>query len=202
MRFLQGRQKRRESSPSSAARSMWPPAPGSTRCTSIDSARASHLVLLCKNETGYQNLIYLVSSRVDRGFLQQTPRGRASCCAAHSEGLICPFGLPGGGHPARICCAGRLRRRPEKGRSLVSGDLRSRAIIYIEIQDHGIREQKHDSAADSSAFRGRRAFPWSATNDCPLSSRREDSQDAARSCSASRPTTRLRTRMPHGVRHR
>ena len=59
--------KRRASAPSSAARSMWPPAPASIRSTGWIPP-PYHLILLCKNEVGYRNLIYMVSRGFTEGF--------------------------------------------------------------------------------------------------------------------------------------
>ncbi len=60
----------------------------------LDSER-SHLILLCKNETGYKNLIKLVSSAWTDGFYTK-PRVDHEILAEHSEGLIalsgCLFG--------------------------------------------------------------------------------------------------------------
>ena len=48
---------------------------------------AHHLVLLCENAIGYQNLIYLVSKAYTEGFYSK-PRVDAELLYAHSEGLI------------------------------------------------------------------------------------------------------------------
>ena len=48
---------------------------------------AHHLVLLCENETGYKNLIYLVSKAYTEGFYSK-PRVDAELLRGHSEGII------------------------------------------------------------------------------------------------------------------
>ena len=48
----------------------------------------SHLILLAKNKTGYQNLIKLVSSGFTEGFYSK-PRIDKEILEKHSEGLIC-----------------------------------------------------------------------------------------------------------------
>ena len=53
----------------------------------IDSNR-HHLVLLCKNETGYKNLIKLVSSAWVDGFYTK-PRIDRELLEKHHEGLVC-----------------------------------------------------------------------------------------------------------------
>ena len=44
----------------------------------------SHLVLLCKNETGYKNLIYIVSKAFTEGFYSK-PRADLELISEHSE---------------------------------------------------------------------------------------------------------------------
>ncbi|MFR9255227.1 MAG: PHP domain-containing protein [Merdibacter sp.] len=63
-----------------------------------------HLILLCKNETGYQNLIKMVSA----GFVEAFTPSRASTahCLNRSRGLICLSACLAGEIPR--CCAGRL----------------------------------------------------------------------------------------------
>ena len=50
-------------------------------------AESRHLVLLCKNETGYRNLSYMVSMGFLEGFYIK-PRIDMELLRAHSEGLI------------------------------------------------------------------------------------------------------------------
>ncbi len=54
----------------------------------------NHLILLCKNETGYKNLIKMVSAGVHRGLLLQAPH-RPAAAGAVSRGPDLPFGLSG-----------------------------------------------------------------------------------------------------------
>ena len=51
----------------------------------------THLILLCKNETGYHNLCYIVSQAYIDGFYVK-PRTDWNTIAAHAEGLICLSG--------------------------------------------------------------------------------------------------------------
>src|SRR6185312_8448495 len=55
--------------------------------TRSESDRYNHLVLLCENQTGYQNLIKLVSTAYLEGFYYK-PRIDKDLLASHSEGLI------------------------------------------------------------------------------------------------------------------
>ncbi len=100
--------------------------------------RACHLVLLAENETGYKNLIYLVSKGYTEGFYYK-PRIDFDLLSEHKEGLIA----------LSACLAGEI---PKK---LLSGDYEGAVDVaikyknlfgkdnfFIEIQDHGIADQK------------------------------------------------------------
>ncbi len=65
---------------------------------------ASHLVLLCKNNTGYQNLIKLVSIGFTQGFYYK-PRIDYDTLEKYSEGLVC----------LSACLAGDIPRLLEQG---------------------------------------------------------------------------------------
>lgn len=102
----------------------------------LDSERY-HLILLCKDETGYRNLIKMVSEAWTEGFYVK-PRIDRELLEKYHEGLIA----------LSACLAGEIPRR------LVSGDYegaRETALwysrtfgegnYYLELQNHGIREQ-------------------------------------------------------------
>ena len=65
----------------------------------------SHLVLLCENQTGYKNLIKLVSQGFTRGFYYK-PRVDYALLRRHSEGLIALSGCLSGDIP-RLLSQGR-----------------------------------------------------------------------------------------------
>ena len=67
------------------------------RNTSRDSSKYNHLVLLCENEVGYKNLMYLVSKGFTEGFYSR-PRIDMELLSGHSEGLIA----------LSACLAGRI----------------------------------------------------------------------------------------------
>ena len=54
----------------------------------VVSREYSHLILLCENKTGYQNLIKLVSAGFTEGFYYR-PRIDYELLKQHAEGLIC-----------------------------------------------------------------------------------------------------------------
>ena len=58
----------------------------------------SHLILLCKNETGYKNLCYLVSAAFTEGFYIK-PRIDWALLHRYSEGLVCLSGCLAGAIP-------------------------------------------------------------------------------------------------------
>ena len=99
-----------------------------------------HLVLIAKNNQGYQNLVKLVSVAHIDGFYYK-PRINRELLEKHSEGLIC----------LSACIQGELaqdvlKRSAEEARetakwykNLFKDD------YYIELQDHGLDEQKRSN---------------------------------------------------------
>ena len=97
-----------------------------------------HLILLAKNNIGYKNLIYLVSMGFTEGFYYK-PRIDRELLKGHTEGLICLSACIAGEIPQAI-----LQGDYEKAKSMA---LEYRALFgegnfFLEIQDHGIDEQK------------------------------------------------------------
>ncbi|MBR5112668.1 MAG: DNA polymerase III subunit alpha [Clostridia bacterium] len=101
----------------------------------IDNERY-HLILLCKNETGYKNLIKLVSESWVNGFYIK-PRIDRELLSRYNEGLICLSGCYFGEVSQAILNDGYDKA---KGIALwyksVFGD-----DYYLEIQNHGLKEQ-------------------------------------------------------------
>ena len=102
----------------------------------IDNENA-HLVLLCKNEIGYQNLSYMVSKGFLEGFYGR-PRIDMELLRQHSEGLIA----------LSACLAGAIPRRLKiddyegaKEAALEYSRIFGPDNFYLELQDHGIAEQ-------------------------------------------------------------
>ncbi len=97
----------------------------------------NHLVLLCKNSVGYQNLIKLVSMGFTEGFYSK-PRVDREILEKHSEGLIALSACLAGEVPGAL-----LKGDYEKAKATalwyknVFGE-----DYYLELQDHGINEQK------------------------------------------------------------
>ena len=98
----------------------------------------SHLILLCKNETGYRNLCYLVSFAFTEGFYVK-PRIDWQLLHEHAEGLICLSG----------CVAGEIQQKlihddyeGAKARALELEELFGRDGFYLELQSHGIADER------------------------------------------------------------
>lgn len=96
-----------------------------------------HLVLLCKNKIGYQNLIKLVSMANLEGFYNK-PRIDRQCLLEYHEGLIC----------LSACLAGEIPRALRQGdeqKALEAARFYKGLFgedFYIELQDHGIHDQQ------------------------------------------------------------
>ena len=125
----------------------------------IDSDRF-HLILLCKNETGYKNLLKLVSSAWVDGFYTK-PRVDRELLEKYNEGLIALSGCLFGEVAQRI-----LQRNFDEALSVASwyksvfGD----GNYYLEVQNHGMVEEKEvlDGVLDISRQLN---IPIVATND-------------------------------------
>ena len=130
----------------------------------------SHLILLCENNTGYQNLMYLCSEAFTRGFYYK-PRIDYKLLREHSEGLICLTACLSGDLP-KLLLDGRIAEAEKYTREMAA--LFGPEHFYIEIMDHGISEEKRllPRIIDMSERTG---IPLVATNDCHYM-RREDAE--------------------------
>ena len=97
-----------------------------------------HLVLLCKDRTGYENLCLLVSEAFLNGMYGK-PRVDLELLRKHHEGLIA----------LSACLAGAIPRRlmdedyeGAKNYALQLADIFGEDNFYLELQDHGIAEQR------------------------------------------------------------
>ena len=98
----------------------------------------THLVLLCKNETGYKNLCYLVSAAFTDGFYIK-PRIDWALLHQHAEGLICLSGCLAGAIPQMLV---KDDVEGAKAKALELRALFGPEDFYLEIQDHGLPEEK------------------------------------------------------------
>nr|MDD6335605.1 DNA polymerase III subunit alpha [bacterium] len=98
----------------------------------------AHLVLLAQNETGYRNLVKLSSLAFTEGFYYR-PRIDYEVLSRHTEGVICLSACIAGDIP-RLLLEGRQQEAEALARRLA--DMFGPGHFYIEIQDHGLPEQK------------------------------------------------------------
>ena len=133
-------------------------------------AEPYHLVLLCENNTGYQNLMALVSKAWIEGFYSK-PRVDPELLEQHSEGLIA----------LSACLAGQIPRElasndyaAAKETALRYEKIFGHGNFFLELQDHGIREQKLVNAQLLTLSK-ETGIPLVATNDCHYIER-EDSR--------------------------
>ena len=98
----------------------------------------THLVLLCKNNEGYQNLIKMVSLAFTEGFYSK-PRVDRELLEKHHGGLIALSACLAGEIPRRIL---RNDYEAAKETALWYNKVFGQGNYYLELQDHGIEEQK------------------------------------------------------------
>ena len=97
-----------------------------------------HLVLLCKNEIGYRNLIYMVSKGFTEGFYSR-PRVDMELLREHSDGLVALSGCLAGFIP-RAICAGDFAAADSHAAEMI--EIFGKENFFLEIQDHGMDEQR------------------------------------------------------------
>lgn len=96
-----------------------------------------HLVLLVKNQEGYNNLIKLVSMGFTDGFYYK-PRVDIEVLRKYSKGLVALGACLAGQIPS-LLLNGSYDKAKEV--ALVYRDIFEQDSFYLEIQDHGIKEQ-------------------------------------------------------------
>ena len=102
-----------------------------------NTSEFEHLILLAKNKKGYKNLVKLDSIAYVDGFYYK-PRVDYKTLREHTEGLVC----------LSACLAGRIPKLllhgDYEGAKKTALDLKEMfgEDFYIEIQDHGIEEQR------------------------------------------------------------
>ena len=129
-----------------------------------------HLVLLCENRKGYENLCLMVSEAFIHGFYGK-PRVDLELLEKYHEGLIA----------TSACLAGGVAQylmdedyESAKKYALRMADIFGPDHFYLELQDHGIDEQR---AVNQGVMRLARetGLPMVVTNDCHYL-RKEDAE--------------------------
>ena len=98
----------------------------------------NHLILLCKNEQGYKNLIKLVSLSFTEGYYYK-PRIDRDILEKYHEGLICLSACLAGEIPQRLLS---MDYESAKENALWYNSVFGNGNYYLEVQDHGLPEQK------------------------------------------------------------
>ena len=96
-----------------------------------------HLVLLCKNRQGYENLCYMVSEAFLHGFYGK-PRIDLELLRQRHEGLIALSACLAGAIPQALM---NESYASAKAYALQMADIMGEGNFYLELQNHGIPEQ-------------------------------------------------------------
>lgn len=135
-------------------------APGSRFLKQNTGYKNFHMVLYCMNETGYRNLMLMVSLGHLEGFYSK-PRIDDDLLEKYHEGLIA----------SSACLAGELPRLIRDGqhqkareRAVYYRDLFGEGNFYIELMDHGLADEKA-IRQDLIVLARETGIPLIATND-------------------------------------
>ena len=130
------------------------------KSTSPDKDKYNHIILIAKNQKGYENLCYLTTRANTEGFYAK-PRIDFDLLKEHHEGLICLSG----------CIAGRIPKLILKGemdeainwanqyKELFGDD------FYLEVQNHGLQEEQ-TVMMNMPTIANATGIKMVATNDC------------------------------------
>jgi DNA polymerase-3 subunit alpha len=125
------------------------------------AGRPHHLIVLCENDKGYQNLVKLVSKAYLDGFYYK-PRVDKELLTEHSEGLI---GLS-------ACLNGEVSSNVLMGRLDIAEraaseyqDIFGKDRFFLEIHDHGLEKQRK-IVPDMLKISERTGIRTVASNDC------------------------------------
>lgn len=129
-----------------------------------------HLVLLAENNLGYRNLVKIISTGFIEGFYYR-PRVDFGVLEKYHEGIIALSACLGGEIPKKLL-RGSYREAFETASKYLA--LFGREHYYLELQDHGIPEQKkvNEQLVRIGAELG---IPLVATNDVHYT-RKEDAE--------------------------
>ncbi|HEY0704258.1 MAG TPA: DNA polymerase III subunit alpha [Candidatus Acidoferrales bacterium] len=136
-------------------------APDNHKNRGTGAERSNHLVLLCENETGYKNLIKLVSTGYLDGFYYK-PRVDHELLAKHSEGLIALSACLRG-EVADAILSDKYDQAKINAHRL--RDIFGKQNFFLEVQDQGL-EQDIRVNRDLVRLSKESGIPLVATNDC------------------------------------
>lgn len=133
---------------------------GSRFSKTPEDRKRYHLVLLAENQTGYQNLIKIVSEAFVNGYYYK-PRIDKEYLREHSEGIIC----------LSACLSGEVQDylkvndyESAKKSALEFNEIFGQGNFYLELQDHGLLEQKQVNILQKRLSK-ETGIPLVATND-------------------------------------
>ena len=129
-----------------------------------------HLVLLCENRKGYENLCMLVSEAFTRGFYGK-PRVDLDLLKQYHEGLIATSACLAGAIPQYLM---EEDYESAKKYALQMAEIFGPDRFYLELQDHGIEEQTPVNQGVQRLAR-ETGLPLVVTNDAHYL-RKEDAQ--------------------------
>ena len=136
----------------------------------VNGVKYHHLILLAENQTGYRNLVKLVSLANIEGFYYK-PRVDHELLRQYHEGLIC----------LSACVAGEVPRafiadQPERAEAIVREyiEIFGKENYFLEIQNHGLPEERKANAG-LAALAEKYGLGLVATNDLHYV-HREDSE--------------------------
>lgn len=136
-----------------------------------------HLILLCKNETGYKNMSWLSSIAFQEGLHFGKPCIDFELLKKYHEGIICLSACIQGVIPQML-----LHNDDEEAEktALMYRDLFGAENYYIEVQDHGLDDQKY-VAKKLIVLSKKLGIPMVLTNDVHYCNRDDaEAQDALR----------------------
>ncbi|MCX7781895.1 MAG: DNA polymerase III subunit alpha, partial [Negativicutes bacterium] len=110
--------------------------------TTVEGEAYYHLILLATNELGYRNLIAMVSRGFTEGFYYK-PRVDKELLREYSAGIICLSGCIAGEIPSLLL---RGDKAGAQALALEYRDIFGKDNFYLELQDHGLPEQKRINA--------------------------------------------------------
>ena len=129
-----------------------------------------HLVLLCENRRGYENLCMLVSEAFTRGFYGK-PRVDLELLEKYHDGLIATSACLAGAIPQFLL---EEDYESAKNHAMTMAKLFGPDHFYLELQDHGIEEQRPVNQGVMRIAR-ETGLPLVVTNDAHYL-RREDAE--------------------------
>ena len=159
------------------------------------SREMSHLILLCENNKGYENLMWLDSEAFVNGF-HYRPRMDYEMLRTHHEGLICLSACLSGDLPKLL-----LQGDWDGARAYVRQmqEIFGRDSFFIELMDHGIPDEKTVIPRLISLAR-EMDVPLAATNDCHYLEQKDADAQEVLMCIQTGKTLEDRNRMRQETR--